>query len=374
MKISVITVALNPGSEFCLTAESILLQDHDQVEWVVIDGLGWSADNTYIDRYKDRIDTYVRSPDEGVYAAMNTAWTHATGDYIVFLNAGDVFYQADTLSRMVGHMGRGLDIVYGDHDYVDRGMHLFRRAGAADVILARLQAGDVEKGWHGMMPCHQATFYRRALFAEEQFDTRFAICADHDFFLRMAVQKRPMAHTGVVVCRYYGGGFSAKNAQRCRNEWSAIYSSFSRDPGRVVQHFGGEGAASADVTLIDTRAMALEGLFKWEGPYPDLNLPRFAWAREGGVTILVREDVARAKLTLTGRSQFVQRIEVMQGGNVIARKSVKAGPFTLVHDVEGPIAAGTTFVCTSEMADRLSPSDARVTGWSLISFTITDRP
>lgn len=373
MKISVVTVALNPGAEFCLTAESILLQDHADVEWVVIDGLGWSADGAYIDRYRDRITTYVRQPDAGVYAAMNEAWQHASGDYIVFLNAGDIFYQADTLSRMVRHLRTGADVVYGDHDYADQGMHLFRRAGAADIIFNMLQVGDVERNWHDMMPCHQATFYRRTLFETESFDTRYAICADHDFFLRMCAQNRAMVHAGVIVCRYYGGGFSAKNAQRCRNEWAAVYAKYSVDPGRVVQHFVGEGASSANVTQLGGPALVLEGLFKWEGPYPDLNLPRFAWVRAGGVSIMVRDAIEHARVILSGRSQFVQRIEILHDGVVIARKAVKAGPFEVMVDIDETVAAGTVYMCRSEMSDRLSQSDLRVTGWALEGFDVTKR-
>lgn len=372
MKISVITVALNPDAAFCLTAESILMQDHDDVEWVVIDGLSWAAGNAFVDRYRDAIDTYVRGPDSGVYAAMNTAWEHATGEYIVFLNAGDIFYQADSLSRMARHMSGGADVVYGDHDYADKGQHLFRRAGAADVIFSLLQAGEVERDWHGMMPCHQATFYRRTLFAQEQFDTRYTICADHDFFLRMCAQGRSLEHAGVVVCRYYGGGFSAQNAQRCRNEWAAVYSHYARDPGRVLQHFLGPKAAGANVTVIDDQALSLGGLHKWEGPYDHMKMPRFAWVQPQGVNVLLRN--AAQRLTLTGLSRFVQRIEIIRDDTVIARKTCKPGPFEIVHDFEAPLPAGLTLTCKAEMADRMSPTDPRQSGWALYGVTLTERP
>tara|TARA_R100000935_G_scaffold57996_1_gene93485 strand:- start:921 stop:2051 length:1131 start_codon:yes stop_codon:yes gene_type:complete len=372
MKISVVTVALNPTNEFCLTAESILLQDHPDVEWVVIDGLSWSAGNAFVDRYRDKIDTFIRTPDLGVYAAMNTAWTYASGDFIVFMNAGDIFYQADSLSRMVSHMSGDADIVYGDHDYSAGGNHLFRRSGTADMIYNMLQTGDVEHEWHGMMPCHQSTFYRRTLFAEEQFDTRYAICADHDFFLRMCAQNRRLVYTGVIVCRYYGGGYSAQNTQRCRNEWSAIYSGFSQNPDRVVQHFEGKGAVTSYVTSIGRDAVALAGLYKWEGPYEHLKLPKFAWVGEAGVDVMLRKSVDSARLTLSGRSLFVQKIEVVHAGKTIVETAVDAGPFEIIYDFEGPVSGGETLTCKSQMADRLSPTDSRRSGWALYAFTVSE--
>lgn len=373
MKISVVTVVLNPAEEFCLTAESILLQDYADVEWVVVDGLSWSASNAFVGRYRDQIDTLARTPDLGVYAAMNTAWTHATGDFIVFMNAGDIFYQADSLSRMVHHMNADTDVVYGNHDYSASGTHMFRRSGADDIIYNMLQAGDVERDWHGMMPCHQATFYRRTLFAEEQFDTRYAICADHDFFLRLCAQNRRLVYADVTVCRYYGGGYSAQNSKRCRNEWAAIYSGYSLNPDRVVQHFGGKDAATSHVTPIGPDAVALAGLYEWEGPYKQWKLPRFAWVGEAGVNVLLRKSADPANLKLSGRSLFVQTIEVVHAGKIIFEKTVNEGPFEIIHDFEGPVSVGETLTYKSEFAERLSPTDSRKAGWALYGVTVTER-
>ncbi|WP_171097555.1 glycosyltransferase [Ruegeria sp. HKCCD7255] len=241
MKISVVTIVLNPDSDFARTAESVLAQNYTEVEWVVLDGSSWSdPGRQYLNRYKEAFDYYASCPDEGVYAAMNTACEKATGEYVVFLNSGDIFFKQGTLTEVSQFLQREPDILYGDHDYVSGGAHHFRRASGMDQLAKRLSDGNLEGGWHGRFPCHQATFYKRELLAKEPFDTQLRIVADHDLLLRAHAKGYQIQHAELFVCRYYGGGFSAQNATRCVAEWADVYSRYSNHPEKVIERFYGQ--------------------------------------------------------------------------------------------------------------------------------------
>ena len=355
MRISVVTTVLNPDDSFCLTAESILQQDHGDVEWIVIDGQSWGTGAALLDRYRDRMDYYVSRPDDGVYHAMNGAWEIATGDYMVFLNAGDTFYRADTLSRLAPQLRGG--IVYGDHDYVGSGTHLFRKSADARALLAQLRHGDLSGGWHARLPCHQATYYRRGLFAEMQFNTRFQIAADHDLFLRYAAAGGALHYVDQTLCRYAAGGFSARSAARCRAEWITIYSRFSDDPDRVRRQFIGQGA---EITIP---VVFMGDTYDREGPYPDLGLPAFNWVRETGLRVVVKQDWQAPTIRLWGRSRFAQSLRLWHGTKVCGQVTLPEGHFTVDFPL-GPVARGDMLTICSSMADVLGPDDGRKTGWA----------
>ena len=85
MKVTVITVCYN-AAEFIRSAiESVLLQDYDNVEYLLIDG--GSSDSTIrvINEYKERITAVVSEPDQGIYDAINKGLALATGDVIAIL-------------------------------------------------------------------------------------------------------------------------------------------------------------------------------------------------------------------------------------------------------------------------------------------------
>ena len=105
IRFSILTCTYNAGSVLQRTLDSILNQTWVQIEHIIVDGA--SKDNTMalVNAYRQRNteedtqhDIVVSSePDRGLYDAMNKALKKATGDYVVFLNAGDVLPNEKTL-------------------------------------------------------------------------------------------------------------------------------------------------------------------------------------------------------------------------------------------------------------------------------------
>lgn len=108
IRFSILTCTYNAGSVLQRTLDSILNQTWVQIEHIIVDGA--SKDNTMalVNAYRQRNteedtqhDIVVSSePDRGLYDAMNKALKKATGDYVVFLNAGDVLPNEKTLENI----------------------------------------------------------------------------------------------------------------------------------------------------------------------------------------------------------------------------------------------------------------------------------
>ena len=91
MKISIITVCLNSDKTIEKTINSVVSQDYDNIEYIIIDG--GSNDNTLniINKYKNHIKTIVSEKDNGIYDGINKGIKKASGEIISLIHANDIF-------------------------------------------------------------------------------------------------------------------------------------------------------------------------------------------------------------------------------------------------------------------------------------------
>src|SRR5579863_7406616 len=98
--LSVITIVYNNVRDIERTILSVLNQTYPHIEYIVVDGLSTDGTLEIIKRYKTKISKLISEKDEGIYDAMNKGLAVATGDYVVFMNSGDEFYEAETVSKV----------------------------------------------------------------------------------------------------------------------------------------------------------------------------------------------------------------------------------------------------------------------------------
>lgn len=205
MKVSLITVCRNAADVINGTLNSVLVQDHPNIEVIVIDGASTDGTQDVVAAHRDRLTHFVSEPDKGIYDAMNKGLDRATGDIIGFVNAGDLLMDPDTITRVVKAFGRsGVDVVYGDIIMVDEHdiMKVKRiwRNGPYD-------RADFRKGW---MPPHVATFIKRSAYERfGHFRTELRIAADYEILHRFMYKERlSAAHLPEVLVRFRLGGMS----------------------------------------------------------------------------------------------------------------------------------------------------------------------
>lgn len=253
---SIITVTLNAGESLGRTIESIRSQTNRDFEHIVKDG--GSTDGS-IEAFAKPCQGYeprlLRRRDEGIYDAMNQALDLATGQYVVFMNAGDCLYDESTLA----HVGRelsgdgGIDLLYGDYYYNPVGMVIRspRRLGAFTLFRNTL--------------CHQACFINRAVLRRAGlFDTTLRVQADYDMLLRMVIRLEGKArHTPVPLCRALGGGFSAKHASVAAAEARVVRRRyFPRSQGFVFEAIRASTLPSVRNRLtLSTRMLFLRRIY-----------------------------------------------------------------------------------------------------------------
>lgn len=228
-KVSVAVVCYNSESEIEGTLQSILAQTYPAMEVVVVDGQSTDGTLGILERYRPRIDILVSEEDGGVYDAMNKAATLATGDYIIFINAGDFFHLPTALEEALDTVFGDAtfdaskddlpDFIVGHHVYLhDNGASALHKANDFDNTWEQLQTGTMSRFWWSGIPCHQATLTRRALLAEEKYDLSFKITADHSFMFTMRSKGKVFAHSNSIIATYVGGGISHQHAARCISE------------------------------------------------------------------------------------------------------------------------------------------------------------
>ena len=151
---SVITVTYNAERWLERTILSVLSQSYTNVEYLIIDGGSTDRTVEIIRQYASGLAYWVSEPDQGLYDAMNKGLARATGDYLVFLNAGDTFHTADTLNQIVNGLQRRKslpDVIYGETRIVD--------AEGKSLGMRRLKAPK-RLTWKsfkmGMLVCHQS--------------------------------------------------------------------------------------------------------------------------------------------------------------------------------------------------------------------------
>lgn len=175
-KFTIITVCYNAGEHIAATIQSVLSQSYENFEYIIKDGQ--SCDGT-MDMVHNLTDSdnrvmIIQGKDRGIYDAMNTAVLKASGEYILFLNAGDAFADSLVLSKAAVYMtAQKADIYYGDVIEISN-----------EKKSLRIYTEKNSKMWYyslGACLCHQGMFCKKELFQSKLFDLDYIVCADREW-------------------------------------------------------------------------------------------------------------------------------------------------------------------------------------------------
>ena len=228
MKISIITVTYNASGVMQRTLDSVSHQTFQDIEHLIIDGASKDDTVRMAEAYKAQrpYSVIIQSePDHGLYDAMNKGLRMATGDYLVFLNAGDTLHADDTLQTVVNTIllpspREGLEvacqgesraaILYGDTAIVDgegRFLHLRRLRPPKQLTWKSFR--------QGMLVCHQSFYVRTDIARQQEYDLQYRHSADVDWCIRVMKQAEQMGlalvNTNAVLADFMEGGNTTQN-------------------------------------------------------------------------------------------------------------------------------------------------------------------
>ena len=215
-KISIITVVYNAKSLIERTINSVLSQTYTNIEYIIIDG--GSSDGTLeiAEKYQHQIAVILSGKDNGIYDAMNKGLNAATGDYVLFLNAGDELYSCETIASVV--LLGDADVYYGNTAVVNEN----------GVVLGdRRLTPPEELNWkslkYGMCVSHQSFIAKRSLC--DSYNLDYLISSDIDWVICVLKKSTKITNTKNYISKFLTGGASNKHRKLALGErfWIMVH-------------------------------------------------------------------------------------------------------------------------------------------------------
>lgn len=221
IKFTIVTCTYNAEPVLQRTLDSVGRQSYCNIEHLIIDGVSKDKTLAMVKAYQHKAQAgenaheivVYSEPDKGLYDAMNKGIDRATGDYLIFLNAGDVFPSADTLELVEGCVGEGETlpgVLYGDTDIVNMEGKFLRH---------RRLTPPKHLSWRsfkwGMLVCHQSFYARTDLAKQIHYNLDYRFSADVDWCIRImreaAREHLPLRNVNAVITNFLDGGMTTQN-------------------------------------------------------------------------------------------------------------------------------------------------------------------
>lgn len=251
---TVITVCYQ--AEECIekTIRSVLEQTFTDYEYLVIDGL--STDGTaalaasYTAAFEEKGISYVVTSerDRGIYHAMNKGIERAKGQWMVFLNASDTFYDSRVLRQVSAAVQTDAGVICGATYMEKDGMYKIERPAPQNKL------PDI------MPACHQSIFWESGLLKKYKYDERYRICADRECLTRYQRDGIGFFDIDTIVSVYTWDGVSSHEIKKMAEEiWRIRRTLFRTGPADCLK---GQCAVINGLLLEGFRAMVPRGALR----------------------------------------------------------------------------------------------------------------
>ena len=223
---SIITVVLNDIDGLQVTAKSIASQELNYFEWIVIDGGSDDGSLEVLDNVNTVSPIVFSGKDNGIYDAMNMGINAASGDYIIFMNAGDSFANQFVLENLERNLvSESVDVLLGGTYQHIKNCIFYRPPKNINWIV------------HGLPAFHQSTVYKTDLLRKQHYNVEFSLLADYEWLAKRCVEGVTVGYLNQPVSNFFVGGSSYtkiwlkfKDSYRVKNlvlQESKIWSLFS---------------------------------------------------------------------------------------------------------------------------------------------------
>ncbi|MFC7356863.1 glycosyltransferase family 2 protein [Jejudonia soesokkakensis] len=204
--ISVITINFNNKLGLERTLKSVISQRDLDFEYIVIDGNSTDGSKDLLELNKNAISILVSEPDSGIYNAMNKGIRLASGDYLLFLNSGDVLFNDTVLNRVFNSLNNDIDIFYGDLILINNFNDI------EDIYPNNISFAFL---FEKSLP-HPATFIKKELFYKyHYYSENLNIVADWEFFMLAIIKYNvSIKHLGFFITKFDTTGISNQSKYR----------------------------------------------------------------------------------------------------------------------------------------------------------------
>lgn len=226
MKVTVVTAVLNDAGHIEQTILSVISQTDIEIEYIIVDGGSKDGTLELIGKYKDKISLLISEPDRGVYDAMNKGIKYSTGDFVYFLNSGDVLLNPSILSKIkLEEIKERNAIIYGN---------VVVAYGNIEALEKPRPFFNSKMKFKGIGICHQSMFFPGELIRNEKYDLSYKIAADYDLVYRLWRKGTEFLYRDITIAKYdWGKGISSnpyklldvyrENARVCHQQLNPLY-------------------------------------------------------------------------------------------------------------------------------------------------------
>jgi glycosyltransferase involved in cell wall biosynthesis len=194
-KLSIVTPSYNQGKFLEETILSVLNQNYESLEYIVIDGGSADESVEIIRRYEKHLAYWVSEKDRGQVHALNKGLERATGDLFAFINSDDVFLPG-AFNAAVSHFESRPECEWLCGDTL-----MFGEGFATELIRARVPASAAHALSWSYKAAQPGMFWKRKLVATG-FDEEWPYDFDHDLYVRLLLAGHACEHLPVPVAAY----------------------------------------------------------------------------------------------------------------------------------------------------------------------------
>lgn len=218
--ISIVTVTYNAEATIEDTILSVINQDYNNIEYIIIDGASTDSTVNIIKKYEKKITFWTSEPDNGLYDAMNKGIKNATGEWITFRNSGDLFLERNSLSKLFENpIPNSTDVLYADCIHINEEGYKFSKPRSLSTYKRAMPIN------------HPATFIRTSLHKEMPFDLQYRISADYNMVYNCIEKGKHFEYRPVAIVSFPIGGYA-------NTHWKEAIKECCRIQGRN-KSFGG---------------------------------------------------------------------------------------------------------------------------------------
>jgi glycosyltransferase involved in cell wall biosynthesis len=208
MLFSIITINYNNAEGLRQTISSVVCQTNQDFEFIVIDGGSTDESVNIIRSFSDKIDYWVSEKDHGIYHAMNKGVAQAHGEYCIFMNSGDCFYDQEVLNNIIVTRADE-DIIVGKV-VIDESDHMISPPPKGEFTMYHLYSGSIP---------HQGSFIRTELLRKYPYDEELKISSDWKFFVQALIfDNCSIRYVDLFVARYDTGGIGLSHPELMKSE------------------------------------------------------------------------------------------------------------------------------------------------------------
>jgi len=197
MKVSIVTISFNQRKFIEETIRSVIEQDYQDIEYIVVDPGSTDGSREIIEKYRNKISQIIFEPDDGPADGLNKGFRRATGQIFAFLNSDD-FLLRGAISHIIEcfQNNPNVDVVTGHAIVVDTNSQKLRKLYGHSFSLT-------ESAYTTGFAIQPSTFFRASAYLKTNgFNIQNHTAWDDELFIDMKLQGMRFKFTNRFLSAY----------------------------------------------------------------------------------------------------------------------------------------------------------------------------